>query len=227
MVRHSEWQASDDHIRKRFAWNIDAAPETVGAEKHAARCGSELFEQFAARRAAALHEQVHFLRYEKFLHLTSHLLHIAIAREKNKRAPVGFFDKMRDPALQFFLISGVARVGHFLHDEHFHLLLKIERAAELQRLGFGRADALPEIRQVGAADRKRGAGHNATTIVPENHPAQHRREIDRRGVERQKLRGLSRALDPINMFRRTLLQENGDAIARVANAPPKFLQFSF
>src|ERR1700730_3740746 len=227
MVRHSKWEPGDNYIRERFAWNIDAAPKTVGTEKNTARCGSALFEEFSTWRAAPLHEEVHFLRREKFLHLRGHLLQIAVAREKDKRAPLGFFDKMRGPTFQFFLISGVARVGHFLHDEDFHLLLKVERAAKLQRLGVGRADARPEIRQVGAADRKRGAGHNGGTIVPENHPAQHRRQIDRRGVERQKLRGLSRALDPINMFACTLFQENGDAIASITNATPKFLQFSF
>src|ERR1700726_3270211 len=127
MVRHSKWEPGDNYIRERFAWNIDAAPKTVGAEKNTARCGSELFEQFATWRAAPLHEEVHFLRHEKFLHLRGHLLQIAVAREKNKGATVRLLDKMCDPMFQFFLISSIARVRHFLHDEDFHLLLKIER----------------------------------------------------------------------------------------------------
>src|SRR6266446_6819724 len=169
MVRHGKWKSRDNHIRKRFTWNIDTAPKAIRTEEHAARRGLKLFEQFAAWRAAPLHEKVHFLRQEKFLHLGGHLLHVAIARKKNKGAAVRLLDKMCDPMFQFFLISGVARVGHFLHDEDFHLLLKIERAAKLQRLGLGRANALAEIRQVGAADRERGAGHDAAAIVPENH----------------------------------------------------------
>ena len=43
---------------------------------------------------------------------------------------------------QRFLVTGVARVRHFPHDEHFHLLLKIERTPELQRFDLVRADPL-------------------------------------------------------------------------------------
>src|SRR6267143_6999728 len=101
MVRHGEWQARDDHVRERFARNIDTAPKTIRTEEHAARRGFELFEQFAAWRAAPLHEKVHFLRHEKFLHLRGDLLHVAIARKKNKGAALGFLDKMCDPMFQF------------------------------------------------------------------------------------------------------------------------------
>src|SRR6202043_645926 len=189
--------------------------------------GLKLFEQFAAWRTAPLHKKVHFLRHEKFLHLRGHLLQIAVAREKNKGATVRLLDKICDALFQFFLISSIARVRHFLHDEDFHLLLKIERTPKLQRLGFGRTDARPKIRQVGAADRERGAGHDAAAIVPENHSVQHRREVNRRSVERKELRSLSGLLNPVNMLARALLEEDGNLITRIANAPAKFLQFSF
>src|SRR4029077_9929902 len=113
MVRHGEWQARDDHIRERFARNIDTAPKTIRTEEHAARRSFELFEQFAAWRAAPLHEEGHFLRHEQSLHLSSHLLHVAVAREKNKGATVRLLDKMRGPMFECFLIPGVARVRHF------------------------------------------------------------------------------------------------------------------
>src|SRR5260370_23149425 len=128
-IRNGKRKTRDDHVGKRLARKIDAAPKTVGPKKHAPRCGLELFEQFAPWRAAALHQEIHSLLRKKFLHFTGHLLHVAVAGEKNESAPVGFLDEMRDPAFQFFLISGVARVGHFLHDKYFHLLLKIEWTA--------------------------------------------------------------------------------------------------
>src|ERR1700726_4415875 len=127
MVRHGKRQPGDDHIRKRLTRNIDTAPKAIRPEQDTARRGLKLFEQFAAWRTAPLHKKVHFLRHEKFLHLRGHLLQIAVAREKNKGATVRLLDKMCDPMFQFFLISSIARVRHFLHDEDFHLLLKIER----------------------------------------------------------------------------------------------------
>src|SRR5207244_13350879 len=147
--------------------------------------------------------------------------------EQNKSAAAGFLDEMRDPTFQLFLISGLARVGHFFHDEHFHLLLEIEGTAELQRLGFGRADALSEISEIGASDRQRGARHHASGVVPENHPPKNRRQIDRRGVEREKLRGPARALDPVDMLRRALLQKLANTVTRVANPAPEFLELGF
>src|SRR5207245_3995592 len=63
----------------------------------------------------------------KFFHLIGHLLHAAITRKKNKCASLRFLGKMRDPMLERFLITDVARVGHFLDNEHFHLFLEIDR----------------------------------------------------------------------------------------------------
>ena len=81
----------------------------------------ELLEQFPARRALALHEQVHLVLGEERLHLVGQLLHAAIAGEKNKGAPFRFRDKMRDPLRQRFVVTGVARIRHLLHDEQLHL----------------------------------------------------------------------------------------------------------
>src|SRR5206468_778350 len=122
-----------------------------------------------------------------------------------------------------FLIRGVARIGHFLDDKHFHLLVKIEGATELQRLRFGRADALTKIGEIRAANRQSGAGHDATTVVAKEHSAQDWRKIDRRSIESQEPFCFARALDPVNVLRRALFQKNGNAVARVANAPPEFL----
>ena len=152
------------------------------------------------------------------------MLHAAITGEKDKGATVCLFDKMRDPMLERFLVTGVARVGHFLNDEYFHLRAKIERTAQQYRLGFVCADALPKISEVGTPDCERGAGHDAGAIFAKNHPAQHRRDIDGRGVEREKLRSLSCALNPVNVFACALLQKNGDALTRVTDTPAKLLE---
>jgi hypothetical protein len=42
MVGHRKRQTRNDHIRKRFAGDIDAHPKTVGAKKNAAWRGLEL-----------------------------------------------------------------------------------------------------------------------------------------------------------------------------------------
>ena len=78
---------------------------------------------------------------------------------------------MRDPTLQFFLIKGVARIGHFLDDEHLHLLLKIEWTAEQDRLCFIRADTLTKIGEIRPAHGQSGAGHYATAVLAKEHSA--------------------------------------------------------
>src|ERR1700730_1175430 len=130
---------------------------------------------------------------------------------------------MRDPMLERFVITTVAGVGHFLNDEHFHLLLKIEGAAKLQRLGFHRPDARAKISEIGATHSQSGAGHHATAVVAKEHPSQHRREIDGRGVQRQETFSSTSALDPIHMVWLALLQKNGNAVSRIANAPAELL----
>ena len=59
------------------------------------------------------------------------------------------------------------------------------------------------------------------------HSTQDRRDIDRGGVERDILGGFSRALDPVDMIFRALLQEGRDAFPRVGDASPEFLQLGF
>ena len=186
-----------------------------------------MLEQLAARRAFALHEQIHFSAGEKILHLQRQLLHRAITGEEHKRAPIGVLDEARHPFRERRAVAVVARVGHLADDEQLHLLLEIKRAAELERLGLVRADPSPKISQIGPAHRERRARHHARAIFPEKHPAQDRRDIDRRGVKRDILRCFSRALDPVNVVLLALLQENRDACARVADAPPEFLQLGF
>ena len=46
----------------------------------------------------------------------------------------------------------------------------------------------------------------------------HRRDVDRRRIQREKLRGLSGPLDPIDVILRALLEESRDSDARIADA---------
>src|SRR5581483_8585113 len=161
------------------------------------------------------------------LHLAGNLLQVPIAREQNKGRTIRFFYEMRDPVLQLLCITGVAWIGHFPHHEHFHLFLKIERAAKLQRLGFGRADAFAEIGKILASHGKGRAGHYTAGIIAEQHSTKVRSQVDRRGIKREELGGFSGALDPVNVLRRALLQKNGVAFARVSYPPGEFLQLCF
>ena len=78
---------------------------------------------------------------------------------------------MRNPMFERFLITSVARIGHLLDHEHFHLLLKIEGAAELQRLGFCCADTRAKIGELRPTHGQSGAGHHATAVVAKEHPS--------------------------------------------------------
>src|SRR5207249_2648363 len=146
------------------------APETVGAEEDTPRRRFELLKELAARCAATLKKKIHIVRRKKFLHRSCNLLHVAITREQHKCATFTLLQEMRDPMFERFLITRVARIGHFSDDEGFHLLLKIEGAAELQRLGFRCADARAKIREVRAAHGQSGTGHHATAVVAKEHP---------------------------------------------------------
>src|ERR1700674_5882014 len=86
MIRHRKRQSCDDDIRERFARNIDTHPKTIGPEKDAARCRLELLEQFAARRALSLHEEIHLVPGKERFHFRGELLHSAITREENEGA---------------------------------------------------------------------------------------------------------------------------------------------
>src|SRR5438067_524504 len=76
-------------------------------------------------------KKVHLVGRKEFLHGSCNVLHVTITGEQDKRAAVSLLDKMGDPVFERFLITSVARIGNLLHNEHSHLPLKIERAAEL------------------------------------------------------------------------------------------------
>src|SRR5437867_10375059 len=166
-----------------------------------------------------------FLSREKFTHLIGHLSHAAVIRKKDKSASLRFLHKMRDPMLERFFVTRLARVGHFLHNENLHLRAKIERTPEQQRFCLVCADALTKISEIRTADRERRARHDARAIFAKDHAPQYRRDIDGRRVQREKLRGLASALDPVNVFASALLQEDGNAVARIANPPAELVQF--
>ena len=92
---------------------------------------------------------------EERLHFAGELLHAAVACEKNEGAAIRLRHIARDPLRKRSVVTRVARVRHFLHDEKLHLLLEIERAAELHRLGCIGADAPAEISQILLSDGER------------------------------------------------------------------------
>src|SRR5438477_4095146 len=175
MIRDGERQPGDNHIGECLAWNIDAHPKTVGAEKNAARRGLELIKQTPARRASALDKKIHPLPRKKFPHLIGHLLHATIIRKKDKGASVCFRDKMRDPMLERLLVARVARVRHFSHDEDFHLRAKIERTPKQHRFDFICPDALTKIGEIRTTDSERRACHYAGAAFTKTHATQYRR----------------------------------------------------
>src|SRR5438874_422908 len=112
----------------------------------------------------------------------------------------------------------ITRVRHFLHDEKFHLLLEIERTAELERSSAGRTNSLSKILEIGAANRQRRAGHDGGARISKQHSFQHRSDIDWGGVERKISGRFSSLLDPINVAIGALLEKRGDADPGLAYA---------
>src|SRR5947207_4843811 len=106
---------------------------------------------------------------------------------------------MANPLSQSFVAARIPRVRHFLHDEKFHLLLEIERTAEVECARTGRSDSLSKVREIGTANRQRRAGHDGGAIVPKQHSLQHRRDVDWRSIQRKKSGGFSGLFDPIDM----------------------------
>ena len=84
---------------------------------------------------------------EKRLHLPADFLHQLEVGEQDERFAVGQFHKVFDPVNQRVRVTGLARVGHFVRDKYFHLLLVIERRTHLQRDRPLGANALDEILQ--------------------------------------------------------------------------------
>src|ERR1700682_3511182 len=87
------------------------------------------------------------------------------------------------------------------------------------------ADALSKVSQVGPTNRQRRTGHNRGAIIAEEHATQNRRDVDGRSVQRQKLCGLARALDPVNVLVRALGEEYLNPVARISDSSAQVLQF--
>src|SRR5213082_2228733 len=97
MIRNGERQTRDDNVAQSVTRNINPAPETVGAEQDTARRAFELVEQFRAREAATLYQQIQIVFRTKIFHPRRQLLHRSIIREQNKGVAVGLPDEMFDP----------------------------------------------------------------------------------------------------------------------------------
>ena len=171
-----------------------------------------------------MNEQVQVLVLEKIFHLRCDLLHRAVAGKKDKCTALRSLHEARDPFRKRFAVTLGARVGHFAHDVELHLFLEIKGAPELQCFRVVRADAAPKISEIGASHCERRAGHDAAAAVAKEHSAQNRRDVDRRGVEREILLRFAGPLDPVNVFLRALLQENPDPFTRVADPAAELLQ---
>ena len=118
-----------------------------------------------------MHKKIHVVLLEERLHFCGDLLHDPVTREQNKGATLGFGNEVRHPMSDGLGISGVARIRHFPDNEKFHLLGKIERAPELQRLDLVGTNPFSKIGEIRPPYGKGGAGHHAGAIFTEKHPA--------------------------------------------------------
>src|SRR5438105_15314523 len=97
MIRNDRWYKRDNTVAQNVNRNINPASETVGIEQDTARRAFELVEQFRAREAANLYQQIQIVFRTKIFHPRRQLLHRSIIREQNKGVAVGLPDEMFDP----------------------------------------------------------------------------------------------------------------------------------
>src|SRR5205085_8066505 len=126
--------------------------------------------------------------------------HHAITREQDEGVPLGFSDEMFDPMLERIFIAVFPRVRHFADNEHFHLLIEVERTAELQRHGFFRAHPFSKIGQIFSSHPQSGTGHDAGAAITKKDLPQSWRNIDRRGIEGEELSDFPSPLYPVNVI---------------------------
>ncbi len=167
MIRHGKRQARDDDVGERLPGDIDAAPETVGAEEDVAPLFLELLHEPVPRDALPLDEKVPPLALEELLHPRGKRLHRPVGGEKDESAPLAHLHVLADPFGERLFVAGVARVGHLAGNVELHLPGVVKRAADLLGLGVFRADPPPEVAEIAPADRERRARHHARAVFAE------------------------------------------------------------
>src|SRR4029077_1326908 len=91
-ARHREGQAIHNDARELIPRHVDALPEARGGKQHCARCVLESLEQRRSRRCA--------LQKQRKRHPTAHaleqIIHLRIAGEQTKGAPLADFQQFHD-----------------------------------------------------------------------------------------------------------------------------------
>jgi hypothetical protein len=124
-----------------------------------------------------------------------------------------------------FRVTRITWIGHFSHNEQFHLGGKVERTSELQWVDRPSADPVAKISEIRPAHGERRASQHAGAIFPEKHPLQDGRDINGRRVQGEELRRFSGSLNPVDVPFGTLFEERHDPDAGFVDAPPQLLQF--
>lgn len=169
MVGNGERESRDDDVAERFARDIHALPEAVGAEQNGLGVFFEFFQKEMARRWVSLGKERRASLIEKRTKLGGEMLQGAMTGEEDEGFSVRHFDKVFDPAGQSgFVGLGIRRFGHLLRNVDFHLFWIIERRSELEGASFESADSLLKITET-FSDGERGTGEDGGMVGTKEH----------------------------------------------------------
>ena len=115
-VGRVEGEFGDDDVAERVAGDVDALPETGGAEQHGVGLGLELLEDLARWAVAPLHEQVQACREQEWFECIGAGAESGQGGEEDECAAVGLGYVVGDACAELLdvvaVLAGGAGVGY-------------------------------------------------------------------------------------------------------------------
>src|SRR3984957_12551440 len=196
---HRKRQLIDNHARKLRSRHVHALPETRRRKQHRIRRRSEPVEQHRTRRRSLQKQRkLHARR-----HALVHILHLRVAGEETKRAPLGNFQHLRNLIRRARRKFCVSHVRHRRRNIQQRLFAKIEFLRKHFFIRGQNAEPLLQIIEA-AAHRERGRREHHRIELVEEPLAQNLTHVDRR---RRKKHALAAPLVPVNVVFLFALQQ--------------------
>src|SRR5579862_4680538 len=211
IARHRERQLIDNHARKLRSRHVHSLPETRRRKQHRIRRRSEPVKQHRTRRRPL---QQQWKRNPRG-HSLVHVLHLRVAGEKTKRAPLGNLQHARNLIRRARRKFRVPHVRHRWRNVQQRLLAKIEFLRQhffIRRLN---SKPLLQIVESPAHSKSSRRQHHRIELVEQPLP-QNLAHVDRR---RRKKHTLPAPLVPVNVAFLFALQQKFQLAPDFRRAP--------
>ena len=161
-ARRGERQFDDDDVAQRVSANIDALPESVGAENDSLRALSQSLDHRGASQPLALNEQVELGLGKSPSEQVGELPHHVIAGEQHQRSATGLYHEVFDAFGSSAAKSlGFGWGGQVGLNVHIHLLAEVVRRVELEPPAVFESDSAAVVLELRiVVDRERGRREN-------------------------------------------------------------------